>query len=85
MYADPKHKGLQKYREVRARDKEIAILCNQIRENNPKLSDNQVQEIAKAAYTARNLPTRDIQVKRRRHNKKRRKGNFKVQVQTVEK
>ena len=54
MYSDPRHPGLKKFREIRAKEKAIAILRNEIKANNPDLSDARVQEIAKASYRAKN-------------------------------
>jgi hypothetical protein len=73
MHADHNHPGLKKFREIKAKEKEIAILRKEILENNPMYSEKQAQEIAQAAYRAKNASQRTIQVKGRnrkgRHNK----------------
>lgn len=88
MYADPNNPSIKKFREIRAREKEIATLRKQIRETNPTCSDNQLQQIALAAYRAKNAE-RTIKVlrqRKRKHAKRRsRRGNnsFNVRVQVV--
>lgn len=53
MHADDKHPGLKKFREIRAREKQIAILREEIKVNNPSLTNQQVQEVAKASLCAK--------------------------------
>jgi len=88
MYADPKNPGLRKFREAREKDKELAILRNEIKENNPNLSANQVEEIAKASYRAKHTPQRTVQVQKRgkKIRRKGRKNNtMTVKVEVVNK
>ena len=73
MKANDNHPGLKKFREARAKDKAIAILRNEIKENNPSLSDSQVQEIAKASYRAQ-IAQRTIKVKGRKNQRHNHKG-----------
>lgn len=87
MHADFNHPGLKKYREARAKDKAIAILRNEIRQNNANLSNSQVEKIAQAAYRAQNAQPRTIKVKGkgRKHHSRKSKNNktLTVKVEVV--
>jgi hypothetical protein len=61
MHIESNHPGLKKYREKRAKSRAAAILRNNIRENNPNLSDRQVEEIAKASLRAKKARTIKVQ------------------------
>ena len=50
MHADSNHPGLRKYRMARARDKERAILRNQIKAANPTFNPKQVEEIVAGRF-----------------------------------
>ncbi len=56
-YADPRHKGLQQFQEVRAKGKEKAILRKEILENNPRLVNRpkQLEAIVDGALRARGI------------------------------
>jgi len=87
MHADSNHPGLKKFREIKAKEKQIAILRAEIMENNPMYSEKHAHEIAVAAYRAQNA-SRTIQVKGRkqkgRHNKGRRGPHHKILSVKVE-
>jgi hypothetical protein len=88
MYADPNNPSIKRFREIRDREKELAVLRKQIRETNPTCSDRQLHQIALAAYRAKNAE-RTIKVlrqRKQRHTKKRSRhwnNSFDVRVQVV--
>lgn len=45
MHADDNHPGLRKYRLARERDKQKAVLRNQIKTANPTLTPQQVEQV----------------------------------------
>ena len=63
MHADTNHPGLKLFREIKARDRAIAIIRNEVKKNNPEMSHKQAQEIAKASYAAQ---TRGVSSKARK-------------------
>ncbi len=72
-YADPRHKGLQQFQEVKAKGKEKAILRKEILENNPRLADKpkQLEAIVEGALRAQEART--VVVANRGKGKHRRK------------
>ncbi|KKM27453.1 hypothetical protein LCGC14_1574650 [marine sediment metagenome] len=56
-YADPRNKHLQKFREIKERGREKAILRNEILENNPRLVNlpKQLEAIVDGALRARGI------------------------------
>ena len=53
MHVDSNHPGLKHFREVKARDRAIAIIRAEVKSNNPDISDSRAHEIAKASYIAK--------------------------------
>lgn len=85
MHVDESHKGLKKYREARARNKKVAILREEIKTNNPKLSHNQATEIAKASLRSQEASAaKTIKVKGRKGKGKGGKRHSKPKTITVE-
>ena len=84
MHVDENHPGLKKFREARARKKKLAILREEIKKNNPKLSHNQAQEIAKASLRAQEASAATtIKVQGRKGKGKGRKRHSKPKAVTV--
>jgi len=85
MYANDRHPGLKKFREIRAKEKAIAILRNEIKGNNPDLSDSQVREIAQASYRAKNASMPKKRNHKRRSNTPQRRysPNLSVKVEVL--
>ena len=54
MYADSRHPGLKKYRDIRTKEKALHALRKQIRVNNPLLTDSQVSAVAHGSFEAKN-------------------------------
>ena len=57
MYTDPRSKGIQAYRAARNEARIKATLANEIRANNPRLSQKQIDAIVKANLRVKEIHT----------------------------